>query len=593
PGVYALTARVPESTGSALATQWFIVTDLGLATMSGADGVHVFVRSLATAEAKAGVEVALLAKNNAVLGRAETDAQGYARFDAALARGASGAAPALIEVREGAEDYAYLSLSEAGFDLSDRGVEGRASPPPVDLFVATDRGAYRPGERVAATILARDWRAKAITGLPLTAKILRPDGVEHARQVLADAGAGGRVLTLEVPEAAQRGRWTIGLYADPEAPRLRTAEFLVEDFVPERIDFTLDFASQRIRLGDTPLLSIAARYLYGAPGADLAIEGETLLRATQALPAFPGYRFGPHDVATSPAYAGIEGQPKTDAEGNATLPLAIATPGEALTPFEMTAQIRLADASRRVVERSITAPVAPDGPLIGIRPLFDGAVPEGGTAQFTLIAVDGDGRRIALDDATWELARVETRYQWYEIGGRWRYDPVTRRSWVADGTLAFGADAEATLEVPVDWGEYQLTVSSEARGFAVSSTVFSAGFYAVGGATDTPDRLEVALDKEAYGPGETARLRYTAQTDGQLLVAVASDRLIDMQMQAVSAGSGEITLAVTDEWHPGAYVTATLIRPLDGAAGTRAPVRALGLGWVGLEPGAALLDAAF
>ncbi|WP_161860259.1 alpha-2-macroglobulin family protein [Algicella marina] len=592
PGVYAVTARVEGARSGAYATQWFIITDLGVATTSGDDGVHVFVRSLASAQPKVGVSVVLLAENNGILGEVETNAEGHAHFAAGLTRGTNGAQPALVSVSDGAEDYAYLSLSEAGFDLSDRGVEGRPSPGPIDLFLATDRGAYRPGETVNATILARDSRADAIDGLPLTARILRPDGVEHRRMVLDDAGGGGRTLSLSLPEAAQRGGWTIALHADPEKPALTSESFLVEDFVPERVDFTLDLQSERIRLSDRPLLSIAARYLYGAPGAELSIEGETQLRATQDLAAYRGYRFGPHDTASAPVYAGIEGQPVTDADGSAVLALPLGSPAEALGPFEMTATIRLADASRRVVERQITAPVAPDGPLIGVLPLFDGTVPEGGTARFSAIAVDPDAERIAMM-ADWVLERIETTYQWYEYDGNWRYDAVTRRSRIGNGTLDIAADGAATLEVPVDWGRYQLTLSSEERGYAVTSMTFDAGYYSVGGGTDTPDKLAVSLDKLRYGPGEAARLRYTAETDGQLLIAVASDRLIDMQVQQISAGSGEVALDVTDDWHPGAYVTATLIRPLDGASSPRAPVRALGLGWVGLEHGDAEITAQF
>src|SRR4051794_39021787 len=57
PGVYVMTA-VPKGPGAAkdgdgdsygsLATQWFIVSDLGLAAFSGNDGIHVFVNSLAS-----------------------------------------------------------------------------------------------------------------------------------------------------------------------------------------------------------------------------------------------------------------------------------------------------------------------------------------------------------------------------------------------------------------------------------------------------------------------------------------------------------------------------------------------------------------
>jgi alpha-2-macroglobulin len=65
------------------------------------DGLHVFVRGLGNAEAKASVTVDLLSNGNEVLGSATTDDQGYARFDAGLTHGVGGAAPALVVAREG------------------------------------------------------------------------------------------------------------------------------------------------------------------------------------------------------------------------------------------------------------------------------------------------------------------------------------------------------------------------------------------------------------------------------------------------------------------------------------------------------------
>ena len=53
PGVYVMTAAAKgpgsDDDGS-LATQWFIVSDLGLTAFSGNDGIHVFVNSLASTE---------------------------------------------------------------------------------------------------------------------------------------------------------------------------------------------------------------------------------------------------------------------------------------------------------------------------------------------------------------------------------------------------------------------------------------------------------------------------------------------------------------------------------------------------------------
>jgi alpha-2-macroglobulin len=163
--------------------------------------------------------VALVARSNRVLGEATTDAQGLATFAAALARGTGNAAPALVLVEDD-DDLAVLSLEETEFDLSDRGVEGRPAPGPIDVFLTTDRGAYRPGETIHATALVRDAQARAIAGLPLTVRLLRPDGVEHARVLAPEAGAGGYVVALPLAGGVPRGVWRIETYADPDAPAL-------------------------------------------------------------------------------------------------------------------------------------------------------------------------------------------------------------------------------------------------------------------------------------------------------------------------------------------------------------------------------------
>jgi len=145
--------RWPSNAGSgsdvydSSAAQWFIVTDLGLATMDGSDGLHVFVRSLSTTAAKVGVTVQVLAVNNTVLGEAVTDSEGYAVIAPGLLRGSGGATPAMLTVAEGDGDFAFMSLKDAAFDLSDRGVAGLPSPPPIDVFLTTDRGAYRVGKQ--------------------------------------------------------------------------------------------------------------------------------------------------------------------------------------------------------------------------------------------------------------------------------------------------------------------------------------------------------------------------------------------------------------------------------------------------------------
>jgi alpha-2-macroglobulin len=585
-GIYALKASVPgvDPYDIPASWQWFVISDLGLTSLSGTDGLHVFVRSLGTAAAKPGVSVQLLSTTNEVLATKTTDDQGYARFDAGLALGTGGHAPALIVAQQGEDDIAFLSLTDPEFDLSDRGVAGREASPPVDVFLTTDRGAYRAGETIYATALARDAETTAIEGLPLTAILGRPDGVEYSRAQVADMGAGGHVFTLPVAGSAPRGVWTLSVFADLDAPALQSKTVLVEDFLPERIDFSLSLPDEPIRLGDAPELTLDAKYLFGAPGADLAVEGEVLLRAAKELEAWPGYSFGRQDDPFSARQESF-GDIRTDEAGQAVIDLPMPEVEDPGRPLEMRVTTRVAEGSGRPVERSVTKLLAPSSDLIGIKPMFDGVVAEGKDARFNLIGIDADTKPTPMQ-VKWTVTRIETTYQWYHNGG-WNWEPVTRRTKVAEGTADL-ADAAKEIAAPVQWGEYELLVERLDGTPAASSATFYAGWYAPADATESPDVLELSLDKPAYKSGDTAKLRVVPKAAGTALVTVLSNHLIAMKAVEVKEGENLIDLPVTDEWGAGVYVTASVLRPMDVAAG-RNPARALGLTYAKIDPGARAL----
>ncbi|MDR5652747.1 alpha-2-macroglobulin family protein [Ruixingdingia sedimenti] len=589
-GIYALKAEVPGTDPYDVPRgwQWFVISDLGMTTLSGVDGLHVFVRSLATAGAKAGVEVALFSRANRELGRVTTDDQGHARFPEGLTRGTGSSAPGLVTVTEGDTDTAFLSLTDPEFDLSDRGVEGREAAPPIDVFLTTDRGAYRAGETVHATALARDSQAAAITGLPLTAVLKRPDGVEYSRALVPDAGAGGHVFSMPIAGSAPRGVWRMEVLADPEAPPLTARTFLVEDFLPERIDFNLTLADTPLTVGGVAELGVDARYLFGAPGAGLAIEGEAILRAADGLAAFPGYRFGRADDPFNAVMEPVEYGQQTGDDGTATVTAVLPDLPDPGRPLEARIRLRLSEGSGRPVEREVIRPVRPAAAMIGIRPGFDGVVAEGAEARFSLLAVSPDLTPTAMP-VKWRLDRIETRYQWYSQYGDWNWEPVTTRARVAEGEAALTAAGPAEIAVPVQWGEYELTVERADGTRASSALRFSAGWYAAADTTSTPDTLELSLDKPAYAPGDTARLRLVPRAAGTALVTVLSNRLIAMKAVEVAEGENLIDLPVTDDWGAGVYVTASVLRPMDAAAG-RLPARAIGLAHAAIDPGKRRLD---
>ena len=241
-GVYLLAAQPANVAGDDYgerATQWFIVSDLGLTSFSGTDGIHAFVNSLATTSAIGDVEIRLIARNNDVLAVKKTDADGSVAFEPGLARGEGGQAPAMLVASGDGGDYAFLNLTSSAFDLTDRGVAGREPTGALDAFVFTERGVYRTGETVYVTTLLRNAAGVAVPDVDLTMVVQRPDGVEYRRTVVPDQGLGGRSLNVPIISSAPTGTWRIAVYSDPKQASIGETSYLVEDYVPDRLEFDL------------------------------------------------------------------------------------------------------------------------------------------------------------------------------------------------------------------------------------------------------------------------------------------------------------------------------------------------------------------
>jgi uncharacterized protein YfaS (alpha-2-macroglobulin family) len=590
PGVYVMTAAAkgPGSGGDddgSLATQWFIVSDLGVTAFSGNDGIHIFVNSLASADAIGKADVRLVARNNEILATRKTDESGHVLFEAGLARGEGGLSPAMLTVTSDKADYAFLSLKSNAFDLSDRGVSGRAVPAGADAFVYAERGVYRSGETVYLTALVRDGQGNAITGGPLTLVIERPDGVEFRRAVLVDQGAGGRSLTLPLNSAVPTGTWRVRGFTDPKASSVGETTFMVEDYVADRIEFDITSKEKQIK-ADLPVeLKVDGHFLYGAPASGLQLEGDLLVAPASGRPGFAGYQFGVVDAeSASNERTPIENLPEVDANGVATFPVSLAKPPSSTRPQEAQIFIRMTEAGGRAVERKLVLPVAPAAAMIGVKPLFDKNVAEGDKAAFDVVFVTPDGNALSRDGLRYELLKIESSYQWYRQNSSWEYEPVKSTKRVADGDLTIAADKPSRLTLSPQPGRYRLDVKSTEADGLLTSVQFDVGWYSDGSA-DTPDLLETSIDKPEYQSGETMVISVNARTSGKLTINVLGDRLLTRQTSEVKEGTSQVRIPVGKDWGTGAYVVATLRRPLDAAA-QRMPGRAIGLKWFGIDKAA-------
>jgi hypothetical protein len=593
PGVYVL-AAVPANAlteeYAERATQWFIVSDLGLTAYSGSDGVHAFVNSLATTAPVSGVELRLIARNNEVLATKTTDAGGRVAFEPGLSRGEGGLAPALLVASLASGDYAFLSLKSSPFDLTDRGVAGRDAPAGLDAYVFTERGVYRTGETVHVTALLRNAVSVAVPDVPLTMVVTRSDGVEYRRSVVPDQGIGGRSLDVPIISSAPTGTWRVAAFTDPKRPAIGEATFLVEDYVPDRLEFDLTTTATSISPTSPAKIDVAGRFLYGAPASGLTLDGEINIAKVTELPGFAGYVFGLDDDSDADQddesdTLPLADLPETDSAGKASFTAALDKVPASTRPQQAEIVVRMAEAGGRAVERKLTLPIPPSAPMIGVKPLFNGkALGDSDTASFDVVMVAPDGKPTAKTGLRWQLLRVDSKYQWYRSEGYWQYEPVKVTRRVADGSIDVSPDKAGRIAVPVTWGRYRLELTTADPQGPETTFGFDSGWYAEASA-DTPDVLEIALDKPEYRPGDSMTVAVTARTAGEVTLAVIGDKLLSTTTAHVEPGTAKLPLSVGADWGTGAYVLATLRRPLDVDA-KRMPGRAIGVAWFAIDKAA-------
>ena len=134
---------------------------------------------------------------------------------------------------------------------------------------------------------------------------------------------------------------------------------MVEDYVPDRMEFTLASPATAVARGRAFDVTVEGRFLYGAPASNLEITGGVKIEAAAGRAGFDGYQFGTADDAEAKAAIDqmLEDLPTTDAAGKAKFPVTIEKLPDTTRPLEAEITVSMAEPGGRAIERTLTLPV--------------------------------------------------------------------------------------------------------------------------------------------------------------------------------------------------------------------------------------------
>ncbi len=592
PGAYfvelsQIDASGKEPNDAARAKRWLVITDLALTTFTGNNGMSATVRSIQSAKPMRNVKMELIARNNEILARGESDGNGHVKFNGPIMKGDGNLAPRMLMAYATSGDFAILDLDRSPVDLTERDISGREPAQEADAFIYTERGVYRPGETVMANALIRDSAANAVTNRAGALVVYGPNGLEAGRQRFDKApNAGSVAWNFPIPKAAARGEWRMAAEIDGVGP-VGSESFSVEDFVPQRIALDLQTDTDSpMRAGEKRPVNANVRFLYGAPGAGLPVEANVRVELDPApFAALKDFAFGRHNEEFRESTFDIP-QTVADGSGKAVLILdpALADQATSSRPLRLRTVVSAIEPGGRAVRDDVRISYRPSERYLGLKPKFEyNSSPEGKEAEFEVASVDRLGALKAAE-ISWRLVRIDWKYDWYRAdGGAWQWRQSRNVVEVEEGTarIADGQRGAVKTSRKLDWGDYEL-ILTEASG-AESSMAFWAGW---GGqaqeGVEAPDRVRLTVPTDLPAPGGEIEVGIVPPYDGEAEIIVASENVITTRTISVKASGSRIKLPVTKEWGAGVYVMANVYTPRDAVSRPK-PRRAVGVEHVAIN----------
>jgi uncharacterized protein YfaS (alpha-2-macroglobulin family) len=586
PGLYLAMAHPSEMPATQIRpAQSFMVTDLGLTAYRGPSSLVAAVRSLANAQPVAGVDVALIGRNNREIGRVRSDANGLSRFDPALLHGTGGDRPVAIYAYGAAGDFSALNLKNT---LSPDDNAGQAAV--ADFY--PDRSLYRPGERAQLILLLRNDHDAAIVKQALTISIYRPDGVLFDTRTLTDTG-GGYALNLDLPDRNAAGGWRIEARLAPDGVIVGSARLNIVDPPASSLDFSIVKDTAVIDPAQPGPVEVQGEYAGGQVAANVPGEMHVTLSAPSVpFPSFSDYAFG----LAEETFAPVRSDPArfgTDATGRANLPLKLPPIPASTKPLEASIAVTLLDPSGGAIEHTLSIPLANQNFLLGIRPgsgspdLQDPVFPEGGVSHFDVVALSPDGARQERQAVGWEIIRQDFAPSWQVEADRIVYRPSLESSHIAGGVINVPLAAPAGIDANLPSGRYRIE-TFDPKGEAISSLRFRVGSPPPL-AGEKPDTVEIKPGKASYAPGETADIFVKPPYEADILLVSGNPDIRDIAAQHVPVAGATMHVEIPRDATNDLQLAATAFAPPQSGPVSFAR-RAIGIGSIALSPATRKLD---
>jgi uncharacterized protein YfaS (alpha-2-macroglobulin family) len=555
-GVYLAVMKAPGNYEYRQAVTYFVRSDIGVHVRRYPGSMNVFTRSLLTGDVLGQVKLSVLTHEGELLTSTTTNEHGFANLDKSLNK-------AQLLLAQKGQQLSLVNLTSPALDLSEFEI-GKRIGFKNETFFYGPRDIYRPGEEVDISMLLRNFDGRAVPGIPLNAKIKRPDGQIVKRFTWKPDKLGYYYHRFQLSKSARTGRWQVEvkLPAEKDNKAARTWSFLVEDFLPERMKLTLGSLDDELFISAQETLKVPVKgmYLYGAPAAGNLLETKVQASIDQlAVAQLPGYHFGLSREKDAEKTYNLKDM-HLNQSGQAELHIDPKWQNTG-SPVLLKVTGSLYETGGRAVKRQRSYRIWPAQAMVGIRPHWfknddngQDDPPANTQLGFDIVRADQHGQLYPAKNLQLTLIKTRRDYFWkYNNYDEWEMDYSEKSYPVWQQSLSITKSEKTEIAIPVEWGDYRLKIYDPETKLTTDYE-FNAGgdwYYTNQQAkVSRPDKINLALDQQDYANGDTIKLSINAPFKGKGMVLVENNDSLLWQQEIDLSGhnEGTIQIPVNKNW---------------------------------------------
>ena len=565
-----------------------MLTDLGIIRKKNLDETStLFVSSLATGQPVADAEISVLGRNGSAVWAGRTDADGRADVPKfAYSEYKNEKEPVAFVARNG-DDVSFIPYDayelQVGYSKFDIAGAYASNTIPMNAFVFTDRGIYRPGEEAVVAGIVKNKTFKGLAGVPVKLEITDSRGRVVFEEIFSLTEDGMFDVRCNMADAAAIGDYTARLYSlnnhNKNRDILGTAMFRVEEFVPDNLKITAtinDADNADWVIPDNMTATVSLKNLFGTPATNRRISAHLDMRPVVfSFDKYRDYTFTQNFIAgaglaqntmqQTGTFSADLADVRTDDNGIAILPIQF----NQLIPsgtYMMTLNVRgFEGGDGKSVQTTINTRVSDAKYIVGWHANGDlDYINRDAARTVRLIALDNMGAETAVNGLTMQLIRRENLTSLVkDYNDYYKYQTVTRDQVISEKTIDI---ARGGTDINLDTtagGTYfiQITDGADKMLANIEYVVVAAGNTAL--TADTNADLQIKLSASEFAPGDDIAVNITAPFVGSGLITIERDRVYAYAWFRMDTTSSVQHIKVPDDFEGTGYVNVSFVRDIN------------------------------